>query len=400
MARRRTQINMTPQELLTHARLQSKACRPQRPQPAPNRLVRKYKHLAANDLRWIVRLRWGKEDPGFDDPTFLTAGEIAAKLHLAKSTVGFIVSTFLWRGYRGYERTYQRWRMLSPDLQERLVSAELLQEWAPLSLQQRTQVLLRSHDVRITRQTLSKFYRSHNVKLRAADQCYKAGLAAKYTQQRRDFAVVLGSAVARDADIVYVDETTFTSWMNQGKSWSRAHRPNVHPINNARYSITCFGAIGHCLVKPVYTYGRSTNKDEFQDFLQAVKRNLADPRSKPLLLYDGASAHTAKTSTAMIRDLFTPLKNVPHSCGFNGKSIISPVLTIFFVTAIEHLWSAAKSHHKKLLLLNAHRPLDRADHVEIVTQSLALVPPESITGLVNSNRRYIRSKLAEITGSC
>ena len=70
------------------------------------------------------------------------------------------------------------------------------------------------------------------------------------------------------------------------------------------------------------------------------------------------------------------------------------------MTAIEHLWSAAKSHHKKLLLLNAHRPLDRADHVEIVTQSLALVPPESITGLVNSNRRYIRSKLAEITGSC
>ena len=66
----------------------------------------------------------------------------------------------------------------------------------------------------------------------------------------------------------------------------------------------------------------------------------------------------------MIRDLFTPLKNVPHSCGFNGKSIISPVLTIFFcVTAIEHLWSAAKSHHKKLLLLHKDSNLDRAQHL-------------------------------------
>ena len=181
MARRRTQLNMTPQELLTHARLQSKACRPQRPQPAPNRLVRKYKHLAANDLRWIVRLRWGKEDPGFDDPTFLTAGEIAAKLHLAKSTVGFIVSTFLWRGYRGYERTYQRWRMLSPGLQERLISKKLLQEWAPLSLKQRCHALQLT-GVSITYQSLSKFYREHDIKLRAADQCYKAGLASKYIQ--------------------------------------------------------------------------------------------------------------------------------------------------------------------------------------------------------------------------
>ena len=65
------------------------------------------------------------------------------------------------------------------------------------------------------------------------------------------------------------------------------------------------------------------------------------------------------------------------------------------MTAIEHLWSAAKSHHKKLLLLHKDSNLDRAQHLELVAQALDLIPPESIEGLINSNRRYIRAKLAD-----
>ena len=328
----------------------------------------------------------------------MTTTQIAHKLHIAQSTVGFIISTFLWRGYGGYKRKYTRWRMLSPELQLRLVSEKLLQEWAALSLTQRTQVLLRSHNVKITRQTLSKFYRSHNIKLRAADQCYKNGLALKYVQQRMDFAVLLGRLIARDASIIYVDESTFHSWMNQSKSWSKAGVRNVHAINNQRYCTTVYGAIGFCLRKPVFTFGRSTNAEEFQIFLREVKRNLIDPTSRPYLVYDGASAHTARASTTMINDLFTPLKNIAHSCGFNCTYYFSepiPLTPVCVCAAIEHLWSASKSHYKKLLLLNIEKNLDRAEHVELVTQALALVPPESIPGLINSNRRYLRARLAE-----
>ena len=66
------------------------------------------------------------------------------------------------------------------------------------------------------------------------------------------------------------------------------------------------------------------------------------------------------------------------------------------LVAIEHLWSAAKSHHKKLLNLNARHELTREEHDEIVKKALALIPPESIAGLINSNRRYIRSQLSDL----
>ena len=219
---RRPRHNLTASELLVHDRLQSKACRPRRPRPAPNRLARKYRRLSANEIRLIVMNRWHKLDPTVDDPIYSTAREIGLKLHIATSTVGFVVSTFLCRGFGGYKRTYQRWRMLSPDLQERLISTKLLQEWAPLSLKQRCHALQLT-GVSITYQSLSKFYREHGIKLRAADQCYKSGLASKYVQQRRDFALVLGRLVARGAPLIYVDESTFTSWMNKSKSWSQAH---------------------------------------------------------------------------------------------------------------------------------------------------------------------------------
>ena len=219
---RRPRHNLTASELLVHDRLQSKVCRPRRPRPAPNRLVRKYKRLSDNDIKWIVMLRWNKLDPSFDDPIYFTSREISLKLHIAASTVGFVVSTFLYRGFGGYKRTYQRWRMLSPGLQERLISTQLLQEWAPLSLKQRCHALQLT-GVSISYQSLSKFYREHGIKLRAADQCYKSGLASKYVQQRRDFALVLGRLVARGAPLIYVDESTFTSWMNKSKSWSQAH---------------------------------------------------------------------------------------------------------------------------------------------------------------------------------
>ena len=238
---------------------------------------------------------------------------------------------------------------------------------------------------------MSKFYQDHNVKLRAANQVYKAGRAQRYDPERRTFALKLARIVAAGKSIIYVDESAFHSWTTQSKSWCTATKPNTHPINNARYAVTCYGAIGNCLKNGfVYTLGKSTNRDEFCAFLNEVKRNLRDPQEKPLLLYDGAPAHTARASTQLIKDLFTPLKNVPHSCGFNCKYSASLVYVLYVMIAIEHLWSAAKSHHKKLLNINAGRELSYEDHIDVVKRALALIPRHAITGLITSNRRYIR----------
>ena len=72
--------------------------------------------MTPNDLRWIVRLRWGSEDPALDMPAIMSVNKIAEKLHIPLSTVGKIVSTFFMKGYDGYKRTYERWKMLPPQM--------------------------------------------------------------------------------------------------------------------------------------------------------------------------------------------------------------------------------------------------------------------------------------------
>ena len=50
--------------------------------------------------------------------------------------------------------------------------------------------------------------------------------------------------------------------------------------------------------------GRSTNAEEFQEFLKLVKRKVVPAHSKPILLYDGASAHLARASQRLLEELF------------------------------------------------------------------------------------------------
>lgn len=120
---------------------------------------------------------------------------------------------------------------------------------------------------------------------------------------------------------IYQDETTFHSWMQKAKSWSRKDSPVYHARNNKRVSTTVYGAIGHCLQHGVFVLGRSTNQNEFQEFLRQVKAAVKPQFStqKPFFLYDQASAHTAAKSQKMMKEFFTPLPIPVMSCEFNSK---------------------------------------------------------------------------------
>ena len=63
-----------------------------------------------------------------------------------------------------------------------------------------------------------------------------------------------------------------------------------------------------------------------------VKLDLGE---KPIVLYDGHTAHGAKINKAELSRAFIPIKIPPHSCDFNS---------------IERVWSVAKSIYKKMLL--------------------------------------------------
>ena len=68
-------------------------------------------------------------------------------------------------------------------------------------------------NVHIGVRTLAEFYLKHNIKPRASQMVYKTGLAQKYTTARKLFALQLGNIIAAGEPIIYVDETTFHSWM-------------------------------------------------------------------------------------------------------------------------------------------------------------------------------------------
>ena len=93
--------------------------------------------------------------------------------------------------------------------------------------------------------------------------------------------------------LIYVDETTFTSRITKKKTWQRASEPCMAAFGDQWMSQTVFGAISPHLRSPVWYLGKSTNATDFCRFLAKVKDNLKYHVEKPVVLFDGASAHTS-----------------------------------------------------------------------------------------------------------
>ena len=87
-------------------------------------------------------------------------------LHIPLSTVGWVCSTFLERGFDGYRRTLPKFRMLKPDVQRLLCSEKLLEDWSAFSIKQRVEILKQS-DIKISAATLKRFYRCQGIRPRA-----------------------------------------------------------------------------------------------------------------------------------------------------------------------------------------------------------------------------------------
>ena len=111
-------------------------------------------------------------------------------------------------------------------------------------------------------------------------------------QKRREFARQLAELIIDDTPIVYVDETTFNTWLRKTHSWQRPLEKVTIKLNPRRIGeCTLYGAIGACMARPVYYVGKSTNKTDFVEFLKLVKIELGDVR--PVLVYDNHRSHTS-----------------------------------------------------------------------------------------------------------
>ena len=70
---------------------------------------------------------------------------------------------------------------------------------------------------------------------------------------------------------MYVDETTFNTWMTKQKIWQVKNRPIQLPQPRRVGRCTLYGAISD-RIDPVYHVAESTNRTDFGIFLQAVVR--------------------------------------------------------------------------------------------------------------------------------
>ena len=122
--------------------------------------------------------------------------------------------------------------------------------------------------------------------------------------------------------LIWMDETTYSSVQMKAKSWSRKHPLVLHPKNNRQMRVTVFGAISPCLQSGrVMRLAKSTNKQDFMSFLVDIKQAVL-PRYRSqlqILLYDGAKAHTCLDSQNFIEGFFIPLQIPVMSCEYNCK---------------------------------------------------------------------------------
>ena len=138
--------------------------------------------------------------------------------------------------------------------------------------------------------------------------------------------------------LIFVDESSFHSWLSKDKAWSREDQIIEVPLNKLQHRITCFGAIGNALKGNMFCQlYNTTNGANFRKFLRLLKANLRNQYSNRTvyLCIDNHSGHHSEKSLKIMTQLgFTPIFLPSYSSYFNS---------------VEYLWSLMKCHFRKLL---------------------------------------------------
>ena len=116
--------------------------------------------------------------------------------------------------------------------------------------------------------------------------------------ERTCFARVIGNLIRlRSKDLIWIDETTYSSVSLKPKAWS-GNPVCLNPKQQTQRRITVMGAISPALVDGrCMRLAKSTNKAEYKDFLvdvyQSVLKNSKKPgKSVKYLVMDGHRSHT------------------------------------------------------------------------------------------------------------
>ena len=186
---------------------------------------------------------------------------------------------------------------------------------------------------------------------------------------------------SKEHDLLFIDESSFHSWLAKGKAWQREDQVIEVPLNKDQHRITVFGAIGTALKNNMFCeLYNTTNGENFCKFLPLLKANLRNQYSKRkvYLCIDNHVGHRSKKSLKVMKELdFVPLFLPSYSSYFNS---------------VEHLWALLKQHFKKLLCVqNTH--LTYVQFKALVRKTLPLVSEEKAGNICYANRKYLCEQL-------
>jgi transposase len=118
---------------------------------------------------------------------------------------------------------------------------------------------------------------------------------------------------------------------------------------------------------------RSTNSEDFRDFMQILQANIR-PGSRPYLVHDNHKAHWAIMSRPIIERNFIRLPLPAYSCQFNS---------------IERLWSNIKHRFRYSMAAESLSVSSRDHLVNLVMRTAVATEPEVIEKMITSNRAYL-----------
>ena len=239
----------------------------------------------------------------------LTIKQISTKFRIPWSTVKRIIVKFEASG-KSLEAVHSKkprhFNCIKDENKEKLLSQDLLQTWAPYSILERTKLIQAKLGFTVSDHTLWQFYQANGIKIRTGQAVYRQFIdqSLRVMGERAAFSRLIGNLmIAKPHQLIWMDETTYSSVQMKAKSWSRKQDPVLHAKNNRQMRVTVFGAIGTCLQNGrVMRLAKSTNKQDFMSFLVDIKTSILPKyrSQKQILLFDGARAHTCHDSQAFM----------------------------------------------------------------------------------------------------
>ena len=257
-----------------------------------------------------------------------------------------------------------------------------------LSLTKRVALLKKRYGITVKTGKLRYFYKKHKVKwVNTLYKLYGEDATPELKRrEREDFASELEKIIDCGAPLIYLDETTFTSWMHSRKAWAPAGHPlKVTMTKKHGSNFTLIGALSaNCLNQ--YFYGTtvpSTNKETFLQFLLDLKDQILSEYAgvKPYLVMDNHSAHHSRLVKPVLEEFFTILWMPSYSCQFNS---------------IEQFWGILKKRVVPKYTRLLFKREATVEHLKsLVELEVSEISDEICTNTFYANLKYLNSFLPD-----